>query len=91
MQVIFDFSNLKLVNFQTALGLVYVPPSWIDALVQSYPRHCTERNLAARALLSLLRVLGPAADLVPLGRLHMRPIQLFLLCHWRPIKDPLVP
>ena len=36
----------------------------------------------ARALLRLLGILSSIADIVPLGRLHMRPLQLYLLARW---------
>ena len=75
--------------FRTKLGLVSVPPPRVDALLLLVAKVLTMSQLSARAFLSLLGVLNAAADLVPLGRLHMRPLQMYLLCHWRPKKDPL--
>ena len=40
-------------------------------------------------MLSLLGSLNAAADLVILGRLHMRPLQYLFLDQWRPFADPL--
>ncbi|XP_021355212.1 uncharacterized protein LOC110451492 [Mizuhopecten yessoensis] len=37
-----------------------------------------------RWYLSLLGFLNSLADVVPLGRLHIRPLQMFLLSHWVP-------
>ena len=36
----------------------------------------------ARFLLRLLGVLNSVADIIPYGRLHMRPLQLFLIAQW---------
>ena len=38
--------------------------------------------------LSLLGLLSLATDAIPLGRLHLRPLQIYLLAHWAPsLKD----
>ncbi len=44
---------------------------------------------SAHSLLSLLGVLNSVADYVELGRLHLRPLQLYLLALWRPSRDRL--
>ena len=75
--------------FRTGLGIVSVPPDRVDALLVIVLTTLRKSSLTARAFLSLLGVLGAAADLVFLGRLHMRPIQLYLLSLWRPSRDPL--
>jgi len=75
--------------FRTALGLVSVPPPRIDAILVIVQAVLPQKGLTARSFLSLLGVLNAAADLVPLGRLHMRPLQMYLLSQWRPIRDPL--
>ena len=75
--------------FRTHLGLVSVPPPRVDALVILVRSTLSVRQISARGFLSLLGVLNAAADLVHLGRLHMRPLQLYLLCHWTPSTDSL--
>ena len=43
----------------------------------------------ARFLLRLLGVLNSVADIIPYGRLHMRPLQLFLIAAWSMASQPL--
>ena len=45
--------------------------------------------VSARTFLSLLGQLNAAADHVVLGRLHLRPLQTYLLSLWRPLIHPL--
>ena len=45
-------------------------------------------SVSARDFLSLLGPLNAAADLVMLGRLHLRPLQMFLRNQWKPQKLP---
>ena len=44
---------------------------------------------AAHFLLWLLGVLSSVADIIPYGRLHMRPLQLFLIAQWSIASQPL--
>ena len=46
--------------------------------------------ITAREFLSMLGSLNAAADLLQLGRLHMRPLQFHLLANWKPHRDSLV-
>ena len=39
--------------------------------------------------LSLLGLLSSATDAIPLGRLHLRPLQHYLLAHWAPMSKTL--
>jgi len=48
-----------------------------------------ETVVPARALLSFLGLLNHLADLVPLGRLNVRPIQWYLKCFYKPHVDDL--
>jgi ribonuclease HI len=48
-----------------------------------------EQVVPARALLSFLGLLNHLADLVPLGRLNIRPIQWYLKCFYKPHVDNL--
>ena len=47
------------------------------------------KHVSARTFLSLLGKLSAAADLVLLGRLHLRPLQMCLLSVWKPHILPL--
>ncbi len=46
-------------------------------------------TLPARAWLRLLGFMASLVDLVPWCRMHMRPLQLHLLYHYRPRRDPI--
>ena len=49
----------------------------------------TVTDVPARALLSFLGLLNHLGDLVPLGRLNVRPLQWYLKCFYRPHVDHL--
>lgn len=49
----------------------------------------TSQHTEAIVILKLLGLMASCIYLVPLGRLHMRPIQLYLLALWRPKIHPL--
>ena len=58
----------------------------------SYSDHQTilsQTQVSARTFLSLLGKLSAAADLILLGRLHLRPLQMCLLSVWKPHILPL--
>ena len=40
-----------------------------------------------KAFLSLFGLLYHACDMIPLGRLHLRPLQFYLKCFWKAHKD----
>ena len=46
-------------------------------------------SVPAHKFLRLLGLMARFIDLVPLARLHMRPLQLYFLSFWRPYKDSL--
>ncbi len=71
-------------NFLTDKGLVRVPRDRIRSILAQVFRVLDRVVLSAREMLSLLGVLGAAADLVALGRLFMRPLQTYLLYYWTP-------
>lgn len=83
-----DFTFVGM-NFLTAEGKVRVPLPRAQKLVQLVQTFCNRTRVRAREFLSLLGVLNSAADLVIQGRLHLRPIQFYLLSLWRPHKDSL--
>ena len=76
-------------RFQTQFNLLRLPESRLLSLLHLVRLCLKLPELRARQLLSLLGVLSSASDLVPLGRLHLRPLQMLLLHHWRPRCDPL--
>lgn len=47
------------------------------------------QTVEARVMLRLLGLMASCIDLVPWARLHMRPIQLYLLAWWTPAKQTL--
>ena len=46
-----------------------------------------EAYIPARVILRVLGLMAACNDLVPMARLHMRPIHLYLLSQWRPHVD----
>ena len=72
------------IRFLTKDNLVRVPSPRISSILSLTRIFLNRTSVSARYLLSLLGVLNAAADLVPLGRLHLRPLQFYLLAHWRP-------
>lgn len=76
-------------NFLTNWNRVRVPPERALAILRLVGTFLTQTKVRARAFLSLIGVLNAAADLVELGRLHLRPIQFYLLSLWKPSKDNL--
>ena len=76
-------------NFLTDRNTVRVPPARIRDILALVSRVLGRSQLSARSLLSLLGILSAAADFVVLGRLHLRPLQFYLLALWRPHRDPL--
>lgn len=77
------------IQFLTADNLVRVPPDRVSAILTLVRVFLGRTSVTARYFLSLLGVLNAAADLISLGRLHLRPLQFVLLAQWRPIRDPL--
>ena len=76
-------------NFLTNLNRVRVPPQRSESLRNLVSLFLTKDKVTARSFLSLLGVLSAASSLVELGRLYLRPIQLYLLALWRPNQDSL--
>ena len=72
------------VRFLTADNLISVPPDRVSSILALVQLFLRSARVSARHFLSLLGVLNAAADLVPLGRLHLRPLQFVLLAQWRP-------
>ena len=83
-----DFNYVGM-NFRTTFNVVRVPLDRIQNTLTQVFKALNMVNMSARELLSLLGVLGSTANLIRLGRLHMRPLQTYLLYHWRPHYQPL--
>lgn len=73
--------------FKTHLNRICLAPERFLSLENLVRVFLRTSRVRVRFLLSLLGVLNSAADLVPLGRLHLRPLQLVLLSLWRPIRQ----
>ena len=75
-------------EFLTQQNLVRVPADRVQNLILTIKKIMSAKHVSARTFLSLLGKLS-AADLVLLGRLHLRPLQMCLLSVWKPHILPL--
>ena len=73
-----DFVYIEM-NFRTDLGIVRVPEDRMNSIICLYFKISRQAVITARKYLSLLGNLNSTADLVILGRLHMRSLQFYLL------------
>jgi hypothetical protein len=71
-------------HFRTDLGLVFPPEEKFLALRQFILTFLAKTSVTARQFSQLLGLLNSLADVVQLGRLHIRPLQFYLLEHWTP-------
>ncbi|KAL5008232.1 hypothetical protein ScPMuIL_013813 [Solemya velum] len=88
-------------HYRTDLGLVFPTEIKFLSLCKFIQFSLKEPFLTARQFSQLLGLLNSLADVVPLGRLHIRPIQYYLFEHWLPasqdweaqipVLDPLKP
>ena len=76
-------------EFLTQQNLVRVPADRVQNLFLTIKKIMSAKHVSARTFLSLLGKLSAAADLVLLGRLHLRPLQMCLLSVWKPHILPL--
>ena len=76
-------------EFLTQQNLVRVPMDRVQNLFLTIKKILSFKHVSARTFLSLLGKLSAAADLVLLGRLHLRPLQMCLLSVWKPHILPL--
>jgi hypothetical protein len=70
--------------FRMDLGLVFPPEKEYLALRQFILTFLAKTSVNARQFSQLLGLLNSLADVVRLGRLHIRPLQFYLLEHWTP-------
>ena len=72
-----------------AVGLATPTLDRYQALRDCIQTFMISPSLPARIWLRLLGMMASLIDLVPWCRMHMRPLQLHLLYHFRPRKDPI--
>lgn len=72
-------------RFRLDLGLVFPPQERIEYLRQMFASLENSSQIEVRLILQILGVMNSCIELVPWARLHMRPIQLYLLHFWRPV------
>ena len=77
------------VEYQLDIGLMFPPMERVQKFEGRIRALLTVRVTTAYFWLSLLGLLSSATDAIPLGRLHLRPLQHYLLAHWTPISKNL--
>ncbi|CAC5412705.1 unnamed protein product [Mytilus coruscus] len=65
-------------------GLVFPSQERFKNISQMIQIFLHSQTVEARVMLRLLGLMASCIDLVPWARLHMRPLQLYLLAWWRP-------
>ncbi|VDI53085.1 Hypothetical predicted protein [Mytilus galloprovincialis] len=74
-------------HFRTDLGLVLPPEEKVVKVRQLVNALTQFSSVPARQLLQLVGFLISIMDVIPLGRLHIRPIQWYLSEFWHPISQ----
>ena len=82
---VFTFIGME---FLTHTNIVRVPQSRQMKILETVRMFSQKTSVSARDFLSLLGQLNAAADLVMLGRLHLRPLQVSVRNQWRPQNLP---
>ena len=82
---VFTFIGME---FLTHINIVRVPQTRQMKILETVRMFSQKTSVSARDFLSLLGQLNAAADLVMLGRLHLRPLQMFLRNQWKLQKLP---
>ena len=72
------------VEYHLYLGLMFPPMTRVQKFEHRILTLLKIPVTTAFFWLSLLGILSSATYAIPLGRLHLRPLQLYLLAHWRP-------
>ena len=83
---VFTFIGME---FLTHINIVRVPQARQMKILETVRMFSQKTSGSARDFMSLLGQLNAAADLVILGRLHLRPLQMSLRIQWKPQKLPL--
>jgi hypothetical protein len=71
-------------HYRTNLGLIFPPEEKFVSLCQRILLFQHSQLVTAGQFSQLLGFLNSLAEVVPLGRLHIRPLQFYLLQHWLP-------
>ncbi|XP_069129272.1 uncharacterized protein [Argopecten irradians] len=71
-------------RFNTVQGIALPPLEKFEKARDLALTFTSWSNVQVRWFLSFLGYLNSLADVVPLGRLHIRPLQMFLLANWVP-------
>jgi hypothetical protein len=69
-------------HYRTDLGLIFPPEEKFQSLCQKILIFSNSPSVTARQFSQLLGFLNSLADVVPIGRFHIRPLQFFLQEHW---------
>ena len=77
------------VEYHLDLGLIFPPMTRVQKFEGKISILLSVSVTTAYFWLSLLGLLSSATDAIPLGRLHLRPLQLYLLAHWAPASKDL--
>jgi hypothetical protein len=72
-------------HYRTDLGLVFPPEEKIVTLQFLVNNFFQISSVPARQFLQLIGFLISQMDVIPLGRLHIRPIQWYLREFWHPV------
>ena len=83
---VFTFIGME---FLTHINIVRVPQSRQMKILETVRMFSQKTSVSARDFLSLLGQLNATADLVMVGWLHLRPLQMSLHNQWKPQKLPL--
>ena len=70
-------------------GWIYPPLERVEKIEHKVQKLLPLRVTTAYYFLSMLGVMNSAADAIPLGRLHLRPLQMYLTTHWTMKVQPL--
>ena len=72
------------VEYHLDEGLMFPPMERVLKIESKVSPLLSVRVVTAYFWLSLLGLMSSATDAIPLGRLHLRPLQFYLLSHWAP-------
>jgi hypothetical protein len=83
-----DLSPLQIIEFvgvlyDLALGRAYPPAKRVEKIATVVEALTSQQVAPASLWLTLIGLLGSVSDQVPLGRLHIRPIQFHLSNQWK--------
>ena len=70
-------------KFDLKVGLVFPTQKKIDRLLEKTVPMLESPQTSPRKLMSLIGSMASMEKTIPLGRLHMRPLQWYLKTHWR--------